>query len=250
MAKISTNNHDSKLHDGVTFRTFPKTYGRRLTLDRNLAKYNQQMREMEERRTVLLEEARAKAIEKLGGAKAAPKSESIISISMPKPDADGAQNQSKIVVDQTDPSTSPHFQAEMLKSLDWKQISEINEKTQSVRLDQLRPLYMAVYLHSVDGLNIGEGDEAIPCRYSHKMSDADKQTFYYDAPADLIDEIFSVLADEIEMNEVERANFELPTTGGGAGVAGKAAQTMPEATTVKSVDAGSSIAPASADSRT
>ena len=243
MAKISTHNHNSKLPDysGVTFKTFPKTYGRRLELDAKLSKYNEQIRSMEEKRTILLEEARAKAIDKLGVKSA--KSDPVIKISMPKAD-DGTK---ELVADQIDPSTSPHFQTEMLKSLDWKQINEINEKSNNVRLEQLRPLYMSVYLHSVDGL---EDEDGTPIKYSHKMSDQDKQKFYYEAPADLINEIFALLADEIEMNEVERANFELPTTGGAAGVGQKAGQTTPADTTAKSVDAGSSTQPANADSRT
>ena len=241
--KLTTTNHDSTVCPGVTFKLFRKTYGRRMELDKLVSEYNQNIRGLAEKRTMLLEQARAKAIEVLGGTQASVRHESVIKISKVKAD-DGTTKQ---VADAVDPQTLPGFQTELYRHVDWKQITELDEQTQAIRLAQLRPIYMGVYLHSVNGL---EAEDGTPIRYTANMGKADKDSFYQQAPAELIDEIFLTLDSEISLNEVERANFELPTTGGPAAVPAKTPKTTEEVTTATSAGQPDSGDSASVESLT
>ncbi len=166
------------------------------------------------------------------------KAESLIQISQ-TPTAEGEAPVQK--ADQIEPEKNPRFQYEMLRALDLRAIGDLDSKATALRLARLRPIYMDVYLHSVNDMEMEDGT---PLKYMSSMSDADKDAFYKAAPGELIDEIFLVLSDKISMTEEERANFDLPTTGSPA-VAGKTA----EATSAPPARPADSTETATADSR-
>lgn len=219
--RLTTTLHPSTTCEGAQFKLFPKTYGRKMELDRRIAEYNQSQRSLFNKRAQLLEEARTKASEILG----LNRSEAILKV-----DASGTP-------DRQDPQDTPKFQAEMLRQLDQEQTYQLGDKIESNKLAHLRPIYMAVYLYQVQGI---ETEDGTPVDYRENMSQLDKDRFYQEAPADLIDEIFEVLSDRIAMTEAERANFGLPTTGGAA-VAGST-----PSTTAPNANAGGSGAAVSA----
>lgn len=213
--KLNTTNHDSTSCPGATFRIFRKTYGRKIDLDMRLAEYNQSMRDLGDKRQMLMESARLKAMEIIGG-KTPKKVESVIQISQ-ETGADGAAVQKADMTGVSEPQNSPRFQYEMVRNLDLRGIADLDEKATALRLTRLRPIYMDVYLHSVSDMEMEDGT---PLHYMSSMSAADKERFYKEAPGELIDEVFTVLSDKISMTDEERANFGLPTTGSPAAVVG------------------------------
>jgi hypothetical protein len=207
-----------------------------MDLEMRLSDYNQSMRQLGDQRQILWEEAKAKASEALGLDK--KKAEAVIQITAPT--AAGAQS-----ADFVDPQDSPRFRVEMYKHLNLRSIADLDEQAGVLRLAKLRPIYMEVYLQSVDDIVIEDGsEEGTPLRYKNSMSAADKDIFYKNAPGELIDEIFGVLSDKISMTEEERGNFGLPTTGS-LPAAGKTA----EDTNATPASSGSSTASATAGSQ-
>lgn len=226
--KLQTSVHPSVSCPEVVFKLFPKTMGKRIELDKKLAtEYNSLVRQHIDERSLMFETARAKAMEVLGLNVSKPST--IIQISSVKND-DGTTAQA---ADQIDAQSSPHFQIEMYKHLDFAKLAALDERIKSVRQEKLRPIYMEVYLHSVKGLMVeeGEDEEYLTVDYKFSMSAVDKERFYKLAPYELIEEIFIELDKEITMSEIERANFELPTTGSAAVEAAKTGKTPVEATT-------------------
>lgn len=215
--------------------------GKRIELDKKLAtEYNSLVRQYIDERALMFETARAKAMEVLGLDVKRPST--VIQISSVKKE-DGTTGQA---ADQLDAQSSPHFQIEMYKHLDFAKLADLDEKIKSVRQEKLRPIYMEVYLHSVKGLAVEEGEldgdaQYINVDYKFSMSAADKKRFYELAPYELIEEIFVELDKEITMSDLERANFELPTTGNAAAAGTRAEKTPAEATTATNAGPTNSI---------
>lgn len=239
--KTSTTTHNSETCPGVKFKLYMKTYGMKLKLDRQLSDYNQSIRGLAEERTALLEEAKIKANAVLGIS--SPRAESVIQINRATSD-DGTQKQ---VADMTSVEDSPAFRREMMRQVDMVSLARIDDRTNEIHTAELRPIYMDVYLHSVDDL---ETEDGIPIRYKAAMAKSDKQLFFEQAPSVLIDEIFSTIDKEIGLNGIERANFGLPTTGGAAVVPAKKDPTPLVDTTVKPAEPENSTSSESAESPT
>lgn len=236
--KLQTSVHNSVNCPEVVFKLFPKTMGKRIELDKKLAvDYNSVIRKHLDDRALMFETARAKVMETLGLNTKKPST--IIQISSVKQE-DGTTAQA---ADQVDVQTSPGFQVEMYKHLDFAKLADLDERIKDIRQEKLRPIFMEVYLHSVKGLMIEEGDdeEFVTVDYKFSMSAADKDRFYRRAPYELIQEIFTEMDKEITMSEQERANFELPTTGSAAGEMTRPEKTLVEATTATSAGPENSI---------
>ena len=130
--KIVTTNHDSESCPGAVFRIFRKTFGRKMELDSELAKYNQKIRDLGDKRQILWEEAGIKAEESLG--LNTKKDESVMKLVQ----TDGATQEADFV----DPKKDRRYQLELLKNIDLKSIQELDEKAKFIRLTELRPIYI------------------------------------------------------------------------------------------------------------
>lgn len=203
--KIAATVHESQHCSGVKFKVFPKTYGRRMELEQSLARYREEIMGFVQQKDAIWNTAREQALKNLGLALPSASSQVALTIT--------AEPEGKAKADV--PPDPAMLQAEIMRNLNAGKLLEIEDKADRVQLEKLRPVYLKIYLSEVSELDI----DGVPLKFSSKMSESDQNRFYTDAPAELIDEIFEVIAERLHMSEQDKAVFGLSTTSGGRAVA-------------------------------
>lgn len=193
-----------------------------MELETCLARYREEIMGFVQQKDAIWNAAREQALKSLGMATASPASQVAVTIT---------EDQGKAVA--TTPVDPAVLQAEIMRNLNAGKLLEIEDRADRVQLEKLRPVYMKIYLSEVTGLSVEDGVEL---KFHSSMSESDQKLFYNQAPSDLIDEIFEVIAERLSMSEQDKAVFGLSTTSGGRAVAAKRSTTVANAESASTTD--------------